>query len=102
MAMIKNLEIETRRLQNDIDSLRTHLDGLKKTGDDMMAGINGLSAMWEGQAKNVFTEQFRTDYEALKSMAETIEALIKALEDAKARYETCENSVDSIVSAIRV
>lgn len=102
MAATTKLEIETRRLQSDIDSLRTHLDGMRKTGEAMMAGINGMSAMWEGEAKNAFTAQFQSDYETLNSMSEVIEALIKNLEEAKARYEACENSVGSIISAIRV
>ncbi|MCI8515293.1 MAG: WXG100 family type VII secretion target [Hungatella sp.] len=102
MAALTKLEIETKRLQSDIDSLKTHLDGLRKTGESMMAGINGLGAMWEGEAKNAFVAQFQSDYETLNSMAEIIEAMIGLLEEAKARYETCESSVASIVSAIRV
>ena len=102
MAAITRLEIETSRLQKDIDGLRTHLDGLRKTGDSMMAGINALNSMWEGEAKNAFVAQFQSDYETLKSMAEVIESLIKNLEEARQQYDTCENQVGSIIDAIRV
>ncbi len=96
------LAIETRRLQNDIDSLTRDLDGMRKTGEKMMAGINGLSSMWEGEAKNAFTEQFRSDYETLQSMAGIINDLIKSLEYAREQYDKCENNVASIVDAIRI
>ena len=49
MATVTRLEVDTSRLRKDIDSLRTHLDGLRKTGDSMMAGINALNSMWEGE-----------------------------------------------------
>lgn len=102
MAAISRLEIETRRLQSDIDSLRTQLKNMSQTGDEMMAGIQALSAMWEGESKDAFTVQFQTDYETLKSMETVIEELIQTLEYAKQQYDTCENTVSSIVSAIRV
>jgi len=102
MASITNLEIETHRLQSDINSLKSHLKGMRQTGDRMMANINALSSMWEGPAKNIFTAQFQTDYETLKSMADTLDDLIKSLEYAKEQYEKCENNVASIINAIRV
>lgn len=102
MAVIKELEIETQRLQTDIDNLRMHLDGMRKTGDSMMAGINGMSSMWEGEAKNAFVAQFQSDYETLKSTADVIEDLIKTLEEAKQQYDTCESNVASIISALKV
>lgn len=102
MAGIANLEIETQRLQNDIDSLKGHLRAMRQTGDKMMASINALSAMWEGPAKNAFTAQFQSDYETLKSMEEVIDALIGNLEYAKEQYDKCENNVASIINAIRV
>ena len=101
MAAITRLEIETRKLQNDIDSLKTHLNGMRKTGDDMMSGINAMSSMWEGDAKNAFVAQFQSDYETLKSMADVIESLIKDLEQAREQYDACESSVASIISALR-
>ena len=85
MTTMPKLAIETRRLQSDIDSLTTHLNGMHQTGEQMMAGINGLSSMWEGEAKNAFTEQFRSDYETLQSMADVIGDLIKSLEYARER-----------------
>lgn len=103
MLLLNNkLEIETRRLQSDIEGLRDHLNGLRQTGDSLMAEINALSAMWEGEAKNAFTAQFQSDYNTLKSMAEVIEDLIKDLEFARQQYDTCENSVSSLISSIRV
>ena len=81
------MEIETRRLQSDIDNLRTHLNGMRKTGDAMMAEINELSSMWEGDAKTVFTAQFQNDYKVLNDLADIVEKLIKDLENAREKYD---------------
>lgn len=102
MANITVLEIETGRLQSDIDSLKMHLEGMRQTGDRMMTGINALSAMWEGEAKNAFTMQFQSDYQVLRDMADAIEKMILALEEARNKYDKCESSVGSIINAIRV
>lgn len=102
MAGITNLEMETRRLQSDIDSLKGHLKAMSQTGEKMMTNINALSTMWEGTAKNAFTVQFQSDYETLKSMEDVISTLIESLEYAREQYDKCENNVASIINAIRV
>jgi uncharacterized protein YukE len=102
MADVTNLEIETGRLQRDIESLKNDLSGMRRTGDDMMNSIHELSAMWEGPAKEVFLVQFQSDYEMLQSMEEAIGGLIKGLEYAREQYDKCENDVSSAIYAIRV
>jgi len=102
VANITDLEIETHRLQGDIDSLTGELNALRSTGKEMMAGVDALSSMWEGQAKEAFTAQFRSDYETLNSMADVIQELIKCLENARSQYDACEQKVGSIINAIRV
>lgn len=97
-----NLEIETRRMQNDIDSLKGHLKAMRQTSEKMMANINALSAMWEGPAKSAFTAQFQSDYATLRSMADVIDTLIGNLEYAREQYDKCENNIASIINAIRV
>lgn len=102
MAALTKLEIETGRLQGDIENLREHLAGLRRTGDRMMDGIHALSAMWEGEAKDAFTVQFQSDYRTLQNMSEVIEELIADLENARETYDKCESNVGSIINSIRV
>ena len=102
MALINEIEIDTATLQRDIDSLRQHLDSMKQKGDAMMTGINNLSNMWEGYAKDEFTVQFTVDYRVLVEMESVIEELIEKLENARDKYNACESSVGSIISSIRV
>lgn len=102
MAAVVKIEIETGRLQSDINSLRSYLTIMRQTGDAMMEGVNALSAMWEGEAKNAFSIQFKSDYETLEAMERVIEDLIGSLEYARDRYNSCENSVGSIINSIRV
>ena len=102
MAESNKLEIETARLQRDIESLRQRLAAMRKSGDQMMEEINALSAMWEGEAKNAFTQQFQSDYATLNNMAAVIEELIADLEEAGRQYDTCEQQVGTIIQSIRI
>lgn len=102
MASMSNLEIETNRLSADIADLKRLVSRLKTTSEKMMGGINALSSMWEGEAKNAFTVQFQSDYKTILSMIDTLNKLIKSLENAKSKYNTCENTVGNIVHSIRV
>lgn len=102
MANITKLEIETNRLQADIDSLQVELEGMRKTGEQMIEGINALSAMWEGEAKNAFIQQFQSDYEKLTETEEIIGNLIEYFQNAREEYDRCEGDVGAIVNDIRV
>lgn len=102
MAAITEIEIETRRLQNDIDRLSELLRKLRATGKEMMAGIQALSASWEGDAKEAFTLQFQKDYQFLNSTEDLLEELIGQLQYARQEYDACESNVGSIISSIKV
>ena len=102
MATIEKLSIETGRLQTDVNSLTERVTALRKKGDEMMSGIQALSAMWEGEAKNAFTAQFETDYKQLQNLADMIENLIGDLQNAKDEYDKCEREVGTIISSIKV
>lgn len=102
MAEVKELEVETTRLSSDIENLRQHLNGMRKSGSSMMELLNQLGTMWEGEAKNAFAEQFTSDYETLCNMADVLEDLIKDLEEARTRYDSCERDVGSVIETMRV
>lgn len=102
MANTGRVEIETDRLKRDIDSLREHLNKMKKKGQEMMTGIESLSSMWEGEAKNTFLAQFKADYRTLQNMEKVIEDLISDLEYAREKYNKCESDVNSTINSIRV
>ena len=92
MAESNKLEIETARLQRDIESLRQRLAAMRKSGDQMR----------EGEAKNAFAQQFQSDYATLNNMAAVIEELIADLEEAGRQYDTCEQQVGTIIQSIRI
>lgn len=102
MDPVSKLEVESRHLQNDVDSVRNYLNRMVQTGEKMMADMNALGLMWEGEAKAEFTTQFETDYRNLQSMIKSMEELADSLEFAREKYVVCENEVSSIVNAIRV
>lgn len=102
MGSITNLEVSTPRLQGDIDTLRGLVKSMHETGAAMMASVNALSAMWEGEAKNSFTTQFTSDYATLQSMEDVLTDLIDKLESARERYETSERNVGDIINSIKV
>ena len=102
MAAIAKIEIETRKLQSDVDRLSVCLSDLRTTGKEMMASIQALSATWEGEAKDAFAVQFQKDYETLTAMENLLGELIRDLQYAREQYDACESGVGSIISAIKV
>lgn len=102
MATITKIKVTTDRLQNDIDSLNEHLQKMCRLIDNMMSGIEGMGAMWEGEAKDAFFVQFKSDYQTIKSMENTIRAMIEDLKYAQEKYVSCENNVETIINAIMI
>lgn len=99
---IKEIAVNTSTLMNDIDELQTTLASARAQLDDMFNQMAELDTMWDGPANEEFNRQFRNDYENAKNLCKTIESLLECMKFAKNQYNTCENEVNDIVSAITI
>ena len=99
---IKEIAVNTNTLANDIDALTTALASARAQLDDMFHQVAELDTMWDGPANDEFNRQFGNDYENAKNLCKTIESIIECMKFAKDQYNTCENEVNGIVSAITI
>lgn len=87
------IEIETERLQNDIDKMTEAVQDAQTQTDEMFDTMNQLDAMWDGQANEVFRAQFLTDHTAMQELCDEVRSLISCMEFAKRSYDQCEEDV---------
>jgi uncharacterized protein YukE len=99
---MREIAIDTKTLNSDINELQAALSSARLQLDDMFNRIAELNTMWEGPANAEFNTQFSNDYEDTKSMFDTIASLIECMEYARDQYNLCENEIGSIVNSIRI
>lgn len=98
----QEITINTDTLASDIAELNSALETARRTLGDMFTQIQELDAMWDGPANDEFNKQFANDHENAKGLCATVESLIACMEYAREQYNSCENQVNGIVSAIRI
>lgn len=98
----QEITVNTDTLASDITELTNRLTMARRMLADMFAQIQELDAMWDGPANNEFNRQFANDHENAKGLCQTVESLIACMEYAKEQYNSCENQVNGIVSAIHI
>ena len=98
----QEITVNTDTLASDIAELTSRLNMARRMLTDMFAQMQELDAMWDGPANNEFNRQFANDHENAKGLCQTVESLINCMEYAKEQYNSCENQVNGIVSAINI
>lgn len=94
------MAVDTSSLVDDITELQEALDEITGNFDKMFDEISGLDGMWEGPAKQIFMNQFEQDAKYVQEICETLQNLVECMTYAKNQYDTCENEISSIISAI--
>ena len=100
--MAKNIGVDTSIMGRDIDTLRSHLAAIQSGMDKMYGQVKTLDAGWEGPANREFDRQFMQDKKDMETVCQTIGSIIQSMENARKEYDSCESTVGSIVSAIRI
>ena len=100
--MGKEIQVNTVTLNSDIETLTTTLSQIQKNLDKMYDAVKVLDSMWEGEANNMFNQQFASDREAMGDVCKNIQTVIDCMTYAKEQYNTCEGRVGEIVSSIRI
>lgn len=98
----QEITVNIDTLASDIAELNNTLSTARKMLGDMFTQIQELDAMWDGPANDEFNKQFVNDHENAKEMCATVQSLIECMEYAKEQYNSCENQVNGIVSAINI
>ena len=100
--MAHRIEIETRLLAQDKDTIQGEIQSLKTYMTQMREQMEQLSGMWEGPAKEAFMNQFWSDFDYIQSFLTEMDTYTEAMEYAQREYEKCENDVAQIIGAIQI
>lgn len=100
--MSDRIEIETRLLAQDKESIRDQVQQLRKQKDQLQEKMEQLSGMWEGPAKETFLAQFLSDCEYMDSFFSELDTYVQAMEYAEKEYDKCEDDVAQIIAAIEI
>ena len=95
-------EVETQSLNATIRNMQTELSNIAKITTKLYAALDTLDAMWEGAAHDTFAAQYLSDQEMLGNMSKTISAVIQGLENARKKYDQCEQSVGTEIKKIAI
>lgn len=98
----KEITVNTSTLTGDIEELRETLLSANAQLEEMFNRVKELDTMWDGPANSEFNLQFSNDYENAKNICKTVESLLECMEFAKNEYNSCENEINTIVSAISI
>lgn len=97
-----NIEINTGYLDADIKTMQTQLDALRAAQTQVLRSLMEVDSMWEGAANRAFMTQTAADAKMLNGLLNSIRNLIECMEYAKEQYDTCTESVNSKISALRM
>lgn len=102
MAAITELQINTDRLNSDIQTLRNRLTQTRNHIARLERTMQSLDSAWSGPAKEAEQIQFEADRQNMLELCSLIEKLIANLQQIQKLYVTCENSVGDLVRALSV
>lgn len=99
---MNEIKINTTRLGTDAAQVLSLINNMERQLNNMKSNVDQLNGMWEGPAKQAFTQAFEND----RSFAEAILKELKSLQgfetQAKDKYEKCEQQVSSLVDSIKI
>ena len=96
------IEVDTAALGNDIDLLKNNLKAIENDLEKMFQAGSYLDTMWDREANQIFVSQFKKDKEDMKAVCVSIQEIIKCLDYAKTKYDSCDRNVGEIVSSIAI
>lgn len=94
------IEIDTNRLNSDIQSLRRSLSSARKHIGELQQSMDQLNQMWKGPANREMRLRFQRDHGRLLDLCGLLEELLEVLERIRISYDSCESSVRSTVDAL--
>lgn len=99
---IREIAVDTDNLRSDVDELETGLKSLQQKTKDMSEKVGELNAMWEGAAHDAFSGEFQKDCRDMEELLKEVGKLIEHMRYAEKQYISCEDTISSIISKIRI
>lgn len=97
-----NIEINTENLAVDIAVMKSRKDDLVRAKTLMFQCIENLNGMWSGAAHDAFVQATAVDATTIEALIDSIEHLISCMENARGKYDTCQDTVNGLIQSIRL
>lgn len=97
---INYIEVNIQTLEKDANMFEERLSFVKNDIKTMLESIVELDAMWQGQAKQAFLQQFQLDKNMLEETVEMLEGILDSIREAVSQYKNCENQVSSEIDSL--
>lgn len=88
------------QFDGDISEYESFRTGLQNSFNELVANIEQLNTMWEGEAHEQFKATFTTDRQKSEKMLEDVLRVENELKFAHSEYTTCENNVANIIAEL--
>lgn len=96
-----HMKTDTAKLESYTnDDVQTCIQVLEKEIEGLTTDLTDLDAMWDGPSSEAFKKNFAVDIEALRKELFNLQNVYKYCDNAKKKYEECENRVIQIVDAL--
>ena len=96
------IKVNTNRLDTDLKEFGDHIKAIQKAIADLRDHNRVLDGMWDGPASEAFKAGFEADIKAMEEMVKTLEGINRYEENAKTKYNQCEQKVGDLVNQIHV
>lgn len=100
--MAKVISNDLERFRQDIRDVEQKILSLQETNNRMNEEIQSLTGMWEGSAHDTYMAQFEADSENMRLVLKNLHAYKKSIEEAYAKFQTCEQQVGEVIRKVQV
>ena len=96
------IKVNTRRLGTDADEFRNNIRDIESHIASLRTHSSVLDGMWDGPSSEAFKLSFASDITALEAIVSTLKGINNYEDNAKTKYDRCEQEVSALVNQIRV
>lgn len=91
------IAVEVDCLKQDKEKIVENIQLLRKELEDIEEDLTELSKMWDGTAKQAFTQQALADQKEMKELCDLIYEISGCVAYAEQQYRKCETQVGEAV-----
>ncbi len=96
------IKVNTNRLGTDAGEVRSNIQLIEKQIAELRTHSRTLDAMWDGPGSEAFKASFESDIVAMEEIVKTLRAINRYEDNARTKYDKCEEEVSSLVNQIKV
>jgi len=95
-------EVDTDQIRQTAQSIQQDIDSLKNIRNALDSDVlSRLAPWWQGEAKDMFTQQFTSYSMSLKALVDEYELMNKELEKAGTEYRAANDQVTAQINRLQ-